>query len=124
MATKSSKEKAHQSAADKAAKNAFDIRSRRQFAESNSLHRQVKLLAAGCMPWCKDKVSSALRLLRSSFHSLREMMGSIRVPAGVQICAFLIVSVAISMIAAFSTEYTTGTTLSYNGVELAYTFLS
>ena len=118
MATKASENKTHSSAADQAGKNVSEIRSRRQFAESNSLHRQVKLLAAGCMPWLKDNVCSALRLLRSSFDSLRGKMGAVRVPAGVQMTAFLSLSVVIAVIASFNVLYTTGTTMSYNGVAL------
>ncbi len=117
MAEKHSKNRMQTKSAG-AGRSASDIRSRRQFAESNSLHRQVKLLAAGCMPWCKDKVRSALRLFTSSVDTVREMLRKIRVPAGVQMTAFLAVSLAIAVVASFQVLYTTGTTLTYKGVEL------
>lgn len=118
MATKSFKEKAHRRAAGQAAKNASDFRSRRQFAESSTLYRQVKLLVAGLMPCVRDRVRSALLLLRSAVHSLREALAKLRVPFGVQATAFLTVSIAIAVFAAFNLLYTTGTTMTFNGVEL------
>lgn len=118
MAAKHSKNRVHTKPADHAGRSASDIRSRRQFAESNSLYRQVKLLAAGCMPWYKDKVRSALLLLCSSVNSIREVIRKVRIPAGVQMTAFLATSLAIAVFASFQVLYTTGTTLTYKGVEL------
>jgi len=118
MATKSLKEKKHRNAAGEAAKNASDFRSRRQFAESSSLRRQVKLLASGLMPLIKDKARSALLLLRSAVHSVSETLAKLHIPVGIQATAFITVSLAIAVFAAFNILYTTGTTMSLNGVEL------
>ena len=118
MATKPMKEKEHQNAADQAARNASDFRSRRQFAESSTLRRQVKLFAEGMMPLVKDRFSSAVLLLRSAIHSIGEALRKHRMPAGLQATAFVTVSIAIAVFAAFNVLYTTGTTMSFNGVEL------
>ena len=118
MDTKFTKNRSQKKSARSVGKHASEFCSRRQFAESNSLHRQVKLLAAGCMPWCRDKVRSALLLLRSGVLSLRESAERFCVPAGVQKAAFLMLSIAIAVIASFNVLYTTGTTLSLNGVAL------
>ena len=118
MATNSSRDNTHRNAANKAAKNAKNFRTTRQFAESNSLHRQVKLLIAGCMPCVKDRARSALRLLLSAVNSIYEALCKVRAPRGVQTAAFLTVSTAIAVFAVFNVLYTTGTAVSYNGVEL------
>ena len=118
MDTKSSENKPHSKAANQAAKNAAEIRSRRQFAESNTFHRQVKLLVEGLMPCVRDRVHSALLLLRSAIHSVCEAICKIRIPGGVQKVAFLTASIAIAVFAAFNILYTTGTTVMYNGVEV------
>lgn len=118
MATHSSKDTAHSKAASKAAKNAAKIRNNRQFAESSTFHRQVKLLVAGLMPCVRDKVRSALLLLRGAVDTVFALIGKIRVPGGVQAAAFLAASITIVFLAAFNILYTTGTTLSFNGVEL------
>lgn len=118
MATHSSKDKTHSKAARKAAKNVANIRNHRQFAESGTFRRQVKLLAAGMMPCVRDKVRSTLLLLRSAAASISESISRIRIPGAVQATAFLTVSLAIAVFAAFNILYTTGTTLSFNGVEL------
>lgn len=93
-------------------------RSRRQFAESSTLHRQVKLLIEGLMPYVRDKARGALLLLRSAVHSVGESLRKLRMPGGVQAAAFLTVSIVIAVFAAFNVLYTTGTTMSFNGVEL------
>ena len=118
MATKSSKDNAHSNAAKKAAKNVTNTRPHRQFAESNRFHRQVKLFAAGMMPCVRDRARNVLLLMRTAIDSVCETIGKIRVPGGVQAAAFLAASIAITVFAAFNILYTTGTTLSFNGVEL------
>ena len=120
MATKASKEKHHnKNAAREAAKKVSDYRSRRQFAESNSLLRQMKLLAEGCVPFVKDRFASAALAVRSALHTIGAQLSRFSVPQGVQMAAFLTASVALVVYAAFNIFYTTATTVSYNGVELA-----
>lgn len=119
MAAKASKESHHHTAAKKAAKKAQDYRSRRQFPESSSLHRQLKLFVLGCMPFVNDRAKSALRHLRSALHTAAVSLGKIRVPMGVQMTAFLAASVALVAFLSFNILYTTATTVSFNGVELA-----
>ena len=118
MATKSSENKPHSKAANKAAKNVAEIRNRRQFAESNTFHRQVKLLIEGMMPCVRDRAHNVLLMLRSAIHSMCEAIGKIRIPGGVQKVAFLTASIAIAVFAAFNILYTTGTTVMFNGVAL------
>ena len=118
MATHSSKDNAHSKAAGKAAKNAAEIRNHRRFAESDTFHRQVKLLAAGMKPYMRDKVRGVLLLLRGAVSSISECIRKIRIPGAVQATAFLTVSIAIAVFAAFNILYTTGTTLSLNGMAL------
>ncbi len=118
MATHSSKDKTHSMAAGQAATNVADTDDCRQFAEGSTFHRQVKLLAAGLMPCVRDKARDAWLLLRSAMDAIYEMIGKLHVPVGVQTAAFLAVSIAVAALAAFNILYTTGTTLSYNGVEL------
>ncbi len=119
MAANTSKDSHHYMTARKAAKKASDYRSRRQFAESGTLHRQLKLLALGCMPYVKDRVKTAMYQLRSALHAIAVTLGKFRVPRGVQMTAFLTASVALVVYLSFNILYTTATTVSFNGVELA-----
>ena len=118
MAKHSSNDNAHSKAAKQAAKSVADIRNHRQFPESNTFHRQVKLLAAGLAPYMRDKARSVMLLLRSAVNSIVETVGKIRVPGSVQAAAFLTASIAIAVFAAFNILYTTGTTISFNGMVL------
>ena len=71
MATKSSKEKHHhRTVARENAKKVSDYRRSRQFPESSSLPRQLKLLAEGCMPYVKDRAANAVRSVRSALHTI------------------------------------------------------
>ena len=118
MAKHSSKDNARSKAAKQAVKNAAKIRNHRQFPESNTFHRQVKLLAAGLAPYMRDKARSVMLLLRSAVNSIFETLGKIRIPGSVQAAAFLTASIAIAVFAAFNILYTTGTTLTFNGMAL------
>ena len=119
MAAKASKESHQNRAAKTAAKKAQDYRSRRQFPESSSLHRQLKLFILGCMPYMKDRVKSAARQLRSVLHTVAVAVSKLRVPQGVQMTAFLAASIALVIHLSFNILYTTATTVSFNGIELA-----
>ena len=125
MATKASKEKHHKKAAKKTAdtkanaRKVSDYRSRRQFAESSSLLRQLKLLAEGCVPCVKDRAGAALMAVRSALNNIVAMLGKIQIPRGVQMTAFLTASVVLVVYAIFNIFYTTATTVSFNGVAMA-----
>ena len=119
MAAKASKESHHHKVAKKAARKAQDYRSRRQFPESSSLFRQLKLFILGCMPFVKDRAKTTLRHLRSALHTAAVALGKIRIPQFVQMTAFLAASVALVAYLSFNILYTTATTVSFNGVELA-----
>lgn len=120
MATKSSKEKHHhRTAARENAKKVSDYRRSRQFPESSSLPRQLKLLAEGCMPFVKDRAANAVRSVRSALHTIAAALGRVEIPRGVQLGVFLTASVALVVYAVFTMFYTTATTVSFNGVALA-----
>ena len=116
MDTKASNEKHNKKSGRKASR---DSRAKRQFAESNSLLRQLKLLAEGYAPCVKDRVAGAAMAVRSSLHSIAAFLGRIEIPRGVQMTTFLTASVALVAYAVFSIFYTTATTVTFNGVELA-----
>ena len=120
MATKTSKEKhANKKAARQAAKKVSDYRRGRQFPESSSLPRQLKLLAEGCAPYVKDRLTSAVRAVRGALHTIAAALSKIRIPRFVQLGAFLTASVVLVVYAALTMFYTTATTVSFNGVALA-----
>ena len=121
MATNTSKEKHHNNkkAARETAKKVSDYRRSRQFPESSSLPRQMKLLAEGCMPYVKDRFACAVRAVRSALHTIAATLGKIQIPRGVQIGTFLTASVVLVIYAVLTMFYTTATTVSFNGVELA-----
>lgn len=120
MATKTSKEKHHnKKTARETAKKVSDYRRGRQFPESSSLSRQLKLLAEGCMPYVKDRFASAVRAVRGALHTIATALGKIQIPRGVQIGAFLTASVVLVIYAVLTMFYTTATTVSFNGVALA-----
>ena len=122
MATKTSKEKRHNmnmKTVRETAKKVSDYRRSRQFPESSSLSRQVKLLAEGCMPYVKDRFTSAVREIRGALHTIAALLGKIEIPRCVQLGVFLTASVALVVYAVFTMFYTTATTVSFNGVALA-----
>ena len=103
MATKTSKEKhANKKAARQAAKKVSDYRRGRQFPESSSLPRQLKLLAEGCAPYVKDRLTSAVRAVRGALHTIAAALSKIRIPRFVQLGAFLTASVVLVVYAALT----------------------
>lgn len=113
MAQKISKGKAHSQSTKNVNQN-----TRYTFAESNTFSKQVKLLAAGMMPCVRDKAHEALLLLRSALVSLFGMARKLRVPSAVHATAFLTLSTAIAVFAVVNILYTTGTTISLDGVAI------
>lgn len=120
MATRTSKDtKKRGNSAGKAAKKSPKYHNHRKFMEGSTWDRQLKLFVKGCAPYAKDRCRSAVMAVRSALHTLAAGLGRIRIPHGVQLTVFLTASVALVVYAAMTMLYTTATTVSFNGEELA-----
>lgn len=120
MATKHSKDKKNRkSAQQKAVKKVLRYQQHRDFVEESSLNRQLRLLIKGCLPCVKDRCASTMMAVRSALHTVSAYLGRVHVPHGVQLTAFFTASVVLVTYAALTLLYTTATTVSFNGEELA-----
>ncbi|MBR2895233.1 MAG: M23 family metallopeptidase [Oscillospiraceae bacterium] len=115
MAKKTSK-KTVQPCAEKKAKQTVTSS---QFVESNTFLSQLKLLAVGCAPYVKDRTHAALYCLYSALHTIGMALSRIQIPRYVQMMTFLTASVVLTVYSAFNILYTTATTVTFDGVELA-----
>lgn len=94
----------------------------RRFPESSSTSRQLQLLLAGSMPLLRQKTGGAAYRVRSFFSSLalriKARQGSVSGHRFLQAAVFLTAGLLLTIFAANRVLYTTGTTLSFEGVEL------
>ncbi|MBR2132987.1 MAG: M23 family metallopeptidase [Oscillospiraceae bacterium] len=115
MAKKTSKDTAQLRAGKKSTQTAASS----QFVESNALLSQIKLLSAGCAPYVKDRAHTALYSLYSALHTIAMALGKFQLPRCVQMMTFLTASVVLTVYSTFNILYTTATTVTFDGVELA-----
>lgn len=103
----------------KAAKRLPSFRDRRQFPESGSRLKQLRYLAEGLLPLLRQRTRTRVHALLSALETLLHHVRLATTPRQAQIGVFLTASVLIAILAGFQTLYTSGTTVLFNGVELA-----
>ncbi len=96
-------------------------RNRQRFPESNNSYRQLRLLLAGCMPLIRSKLSARLHEAHSALLSLaaRPKGGAAGSRRLVHAAVFLAAGLSIAVFAVFRVLYTTATTVTFDGEELA-----
>ena len=109
-------------AKEKGRKQVPSFRDRQRFPESSSPFKQLRLLLEGSMPLVRSRLGRALyrvRSLRSLLAGAAIRLHRLGLPRAVQATMFLAGSLAIAAFAVFNALYTTGTTVTLDGVALA-----
>ena len=109
-------------AKEKGRKQVPSFRDRQRFPESSSPFKQLRLLLEGSMPLVRSRLGRVLyrvRSLRSLLAGVAIRLHRLGLPRAVQATMFLAGSLAIAAFAVFNALYTTGTTVTLDGVALA-----
>ena len=109
-------------AKEKGRKQVPSFRDRQRFPESSSPFKQLRLLLEGSMPLVRSRLGRVLyrvRSLRSLLAGAAIRLHRLGLPRAVQATMFLAGSLAIAAFAVFNALYTTGTTVTLDGVALA-----
>ena len=106
-------------AKDKNTRKAPSFRDRQRFPETSSPWKQLQYLLLGLMPLLRQKAHSGVHSIMSGFESVLHFFRRATMPRRFQTALFLTASVAVAVFAVYNVLYTQGTTVMYNGVELA-----
>lgn len=109
-------------AKEKGRKQVPSFRDRQRFPESSSPFKQLRLLLESSMPLVRSRLGRVLyrvRSLRSLLAGVAIRLHRLGLPRAVQATMFLAGSLAIAAFAVFNALYTTGTTVTLDGVALA-----
>ena len=106
-------------AKDKGRKRGPSFRDRQRFPESSSPYKQLRLLLQGSMPLVHSKLRAMVYQVRSLLADIAARLHVISLPRRAHTALFLAGSLAIAVFAVFNALYTTGTTVTLDGVTLA-----
>lgn len=106
-------------AKDKGRKKVPSFRDRQRFPESSSPYKQLRLLIQGSMPLLHSKMRAVVYRIRSLLADIAARLHVISLPRRAHTALFLAGSLAIAVFAVFNALYTTGTTVTLDGVTLA-----
>lgn len=106
-------------AKEKGRKRVPSFRDRQRFPESSSPYKQLRLLLEGSMPLVRSRMRALVHHLRSLLAEIGVRLQTITAPRRVQTAVFLAASLALAVFTVFNTLYTTGTTVTLDGVTLA-----
>lgn len=106
-------------AKDKGRKRGPSFRDRQRFPESSSPYKQLRLLLQGSMPLVHSKLRAMVYQVRSLLADIAARLHVISLPRQAHTALFLTGSLAIAVFAVFNALYTTGTTVTLDGVTLA-----
>ena len=106
-------------AKDKGRKRGPSFRDRQRFPESSSPYKQLRLLLQGSMPLVHSKLRAMVYQVRSLLADIAARLHVISLPRQAHTALFLAGSLAIAVFAVFNALYTTGTTVTLDGVTLA-----
>ena len=101
------------------ARRILSYRDRQRFPESNSAYRQLQLLLAGSMPLLRQRARGLMYRVRSAISEFVTRTRRTSEPKRVNAAVFLAASLAIAVFAVFQVLYTTATTVTFEGEELA-----
>lgn len=104
---------------DKGKRKAPSFRDRQRFPESSSPYKQLRLLLEGSMPLLRSRLRGAVYQLRSLLAEIGARIHTFTAPRRAHTAVFLAGSLAIAVFAVFNALYTTGTTVTLDGVALA-----
>lgn len=105
-------------AKDKGRKRGPSFRDRQRFPESSSPYKQLRLLLQGSMPLVHSKLRAMVYQVRSLLADIAARLHVISLPRRAHTALFLAGSLAIAVFAVFNALYTTGTTVTLDGVTL------
>lgn len=91
---------------------------RQRFPESSSPWQQLRLLARGCTPAARRKLSNQILRLRSGWDSIVSRLRTLPLPRRGYAAVFLAASFAVAAFSIYTVRYTTATTVIFDGVEL------
>lgn len=106
-------------AKEKGRKKVPSFRDRQRFPESSSPYKQLRLLIQGSMPLLHSKMRAVVYRIRSLLADIAARLHVISLPRRAHTALFLAGSLAIAVFAVFNALYTTGTTVTLDGVTLA-----
>lgn len=104
---------------DKGRKKVPSFRDRQRFPESSSPYKQLRLLLQGSMPLLRSRLRGIVYRLRSLVADIKARLQTITAPRRSHTAIFLAGSLVIAVFAVFNALYTTGTTVTLDGVALA-----
>ena len=104
---------------DKGRKKVPSFRDRQRFPESSSPYKQLRLLLQGSMPLLRSRLRGIVYRLRSLVADIKARLQTITAPRRSHTAIFLAGSLVIAVFAVFNALYTTGTTVTLEGVALA-----
>lgn len=103
---------------DKGRKRVPSFRDRQRFPESSSPYKQLHLLVQGSMPLVRSRLRAAVYRVRSLLADIKARLQVLTMPRRFHTAVFLAGSLAIAVFAVFNALYTTGTTVTLDGVTL------
>ena len=106
-------------AKEKGRKRVPSFRDRQRFPESSSPYKQLRLLLQGSMPLVRSKLRALVYQVRSLLADIAARLHVVSLPRRAQTAVFLAGSLAVAVFAVFNALYTTGTTVTLDGVALA-----
>ena len=106
-------------AKEKGRKKVPSFRDRQRFPESSSPYKQLRLLIQGSMPLLHSRMRAVVYRIRSLLADIAARLHVISLPRRAHTALFLAGSLAIAVFAVFNALYTTGTTVTLDGVTLA-----
>ena len=106
-------------AKEKGRKRVPSFRDRQRFPESSSPYKQLRLLLQGSMPLVRCRLRALVYQVRSLLADVAARLHVVSLPRRAQTALFLAGSLAVAVFAVFNSLYTTGTTVTLDGVTLA-----